>query len=297
MTMPRPSATPLSALFAAAALLAVGCGEVVRPPVVVVPAERPAVQPVFVDREAVEGEGAKRFTKDVVPAFRAYLAGHPEDADAHLEFGILLADLEMDGEALFHLNLFLDAAPESERSSLAKSRLEAIAARSASGSSRPAGEVMAALDKRNLDYARLREEYGVLQSTNEVLVAENEKLHRDVAELEKRLSLMVAGSASSPARPQPGSLSRLTDRTPPPPAGPSRTASPGDAPVPPTTTRPVSTRGGTWEVKPGNSLAYIARTVLGDANRAREIRDLNNDQVGKLGLYDELPVGIILTLP
>ena len=296
MTMPRPRATPRPAFFAAAALLAAGCGDTPSSPVVRIPDERPSVQDVFVDRTAIDSNGAKRYYQDAVPAFRAYLAGHPHDADAHLEFGILLADLEMDGEALFHLNLFLDAAPDSARRTLAQSRLDEIARRSASGAGLAAGDVMAALDKRNLDYARLREAYGTLQSTNEVLVAENEKLRGKVAELDKRISNMVAGDASKPAQPQPGSLSRLTVQAPPAPAAPPRPA-PGATSTPPTTTRPVSTRGGTWPVKPGDTFSNIAHKALGDRNRAREIRDLNTDQAGKFGLFDELPVGIILTLP
>ena len=283
----------LPAAFVLLAALIAGCREGWRPPEIPRPAGRPNLQSVLVKES---GRGRERFTKDAIAEYGAYLAYHPEDAEGHLEFGMLLVDTDNFAEGLFHLRLFCDNAPDSEKLPLAQKYIEKATvaltgnASGAGASATPDEELLQDIKAKNLRILELGKTIEDLQASNDKLVEENERLGNRVSSLERRVQLMLNGADTAPAAPrrsQELASHRLETPAPDPrpvrqPAQPSASAG------------GIERNTGVWTVRQGDSLWTIAQKVYGDASRNKDIRAANP---GKIGPNDSLTVGDELICP
>lgn len=285
--MPRIRPTAPAVLLAAALLAGCDYGTAPVPPIRP-PDGRPNLQRILVEQS--HAQGRDRFRKDAISEYGTYLAYHPEDTEGHLEFGMLLADTENYAEALFHLRLFCDTAPDSEKAPLARQYMEKAAkaltgtAAAVSSGTVTDSDLIDDIREKNLKIAELKKEMEGLRRQNQELADENERLGSRVSSLERRIELMLSGADATPT------ASRR-----------SRELANGrlDAPRPdPRPVRqPVSTPAGEtqiWTVKEGDSLWSIAQKVYGDAARNVDIRNANP---GKIGPKDSLTVGDKLICP
>lgn len=261
----------LAFLLLALNLLTTACLPESQRPVLSIPAGRPNLQEVMVDPAP---GGSSRFQK-AAQDYRAYLAAHPEDADGHLELGMLLADLELFGEALYHLRLYESATPTPAKQALLDEYL-AKCIKEPPTESASEGELVAELTEKNLLVVELKKTIETLQKQTQDLTAENEKLTKRNTELEGRLSIMTSGVDSSPTPARHGSLNL---------AAPTHTQQ----------TPPVNARNrGTYKVRSGDTLKSIAQAVYGDPARAADIRSANP---GKVPPNGTLTVGDVLICP
>ena len=282
----------LPAAFALLAALLAGCREEWRPPEIPRPAGRPNLQSVLVKES---GRGRERFTKDAIAEYGTYLAYHPEDAEGHLEFGMLLVDTDNCAEGLFHLRLFCDNAPDSEKLPLAQKYIEKATialtgdASGAVASATSDEELLEDIKAKNLRILELNKTIEDLQSRNDKLVEENERLGNRVSSLERRVQLMINGADTAPAAPrrsQELSAHRL------------ETPAPDPRPVQRPAAQPSSggleRHTGVWTVRQGDTLSTIAQKVYGDTSRSKDIRTANP---GKIGPNDTITVGDELICP
>lgn len=292
-----PLRFPLFFLALLSTLLLSGCGEKEKPASVNVSDRRPNLEKVML---AKSGKGSARF-KEAAEEYRAYLAGHPRDADGHLELGMLLVDTEYYGEGLFHLRTFLSAAPTSSKAALAQEYIDkATAAFSKSGKKGGDAatevsdtELVENIRAKNVKIGELNKEIEALQQANGELAQKNEDQAKEIERLEKRVKMMLDGGDASPSGPRrsPELNRRQLDSSPAPshpsPSGIQRAAAETKPAV------PVNPKG-TYEVRAGDSLSSIANKVYGNVNKASDIRRVNP---GKIGPNDSLKAGTILVLP
>lgn len=283
-----PSARFRPIWMLALAVAAAGCDSQARRCAGVVPdVSRPDLQAVLVDEQG----GRNRFATEA-EHFRAYLAHHPEDAEAHLEMGILLLDaLGQSAESLYHFRTFLDAAPESEKAGLAREYVAKATKRLVGELSRSAGadtgstsreELTEHIEDLNRQLARLNADRANLSNQVASLERENAALVTDVASLRRMLADVRNGADVAPARPR--KVPELTSKTLDAPQ-PVRAPNPAASPV---------NRRGTYKVKRGDTLWGIAQLMYGDASRNTDIRKANP---GKIGPNDALTEGDVLIIP
>ena len=289
---PKPLPTSLAARLAAAAatVLFGGC----RPRgngVVESPSSRPSLEKTLVSEE----QGRDRFRQAAADT-RAYLVHHPEDAEAHLDMGILLFDaLAQYPEAIFHFQAFLDACPDSEKAEVARSYIEeATQLLSGGKKTRPGASGEETISPRELELvehieglnramAALRNDYVAMSNRVAELEQENLKNVAEIARKQHQIDLLRKGGDTTPSPRRPSSA--LTSRTLGDPVPATRPASPADNPA---------NRRGTWTVKKGDTLWYIAQKMYGDPSRNVDIRRANP---GKIGPNDSLTEGDVLILP
>ena len=287
---PSPSFAALLAAVAATALLAGGCGPRAGG-VVPSPSSRPSLQKTLVSEE----QGRDRF-RQAAAETRAYLVHHPEDAEAHLELGILLVDaLAQYPEAVFHLQTFLDANPRSEKAEVARSYIADVEQRlSGGGNSRPGTsgdetisprelELVEHIEELNRSMAALRADYAAMSNRVAELEQENLKNVAEIARKQHQIDLLRKGGDATPSPRRPSSA--LTTRTLGDPVPATRPPSPSSSPA---------NRRGTWTVQKNDTLWGIASKVYGDPSRNVDIRRANP---GKVGPNDALTEGDILILP
>ena len=292
-TAPLRHAPFLAAGAVAFATLAAGCGR--SDGTIHAPAGRPSLQRVLVAEE----EGRGRFVATASKTYRAYLAHHPEDADAHLEMGILLFDaLSEYPEAIFHFQAFLDARPGSEKAEMARAyiaearkRLSGGKASRASSSAPAAGgsamsaqelELVEHIEELNRFIASRNGEFAALSNRVATLERENARLGDDLARTQRRVDILRKGGDSTPTGRRPSPALKNRDL-----GGPVVSSAPTAPPS-------AANRRGTWQVRRGDSLWKIAQAVYGDASRNVDIRNANP---GKIGPNDQLTEGDILICP
>ena len=272
-----------------AAILSAGCdawGRRGASPVA--DAVRPDLQAVLVS----EAGGRDRFAA-VAARYRAYLAHHPEDTEAHLEMGILLHDaLGQSAEALYHFRTFLDAAPDSEKAALAREYIEKATERLVGDVSKAAAvaetdptsreELTKHIESLNRKLSRMDADRASLSNQVASLERENAGLLADVASLRRMLADVRAGA--DVAAPGPRKVPELSSKTLDEPKT-TRPVNPASSPV---------NRRGTYEVKRGDTLWGIAQLMYGDASRNTDIRKANP---GKIGPNDSLTEGDVLIIP
>lgn len=250
-------------------------------------ASRPDLQKVL-----VEGDGGRdRFATAAVD-YRAYLAHHPEDAEAHLEMGILLHDaLSQSAEAIFHFETFLAACPNSEKADIARDYIEQANKRLSASAARAeavrvpatsAEELTTHIESLNRQIAAIRSECGSLSNQVDKLERDNASLVSDVSSLRKKLAIIREGGDIAPPRPR--SVPELKSHT---------IAAPRTSPTATPASSPANRRG-TYQVKRGDTLWSIAQLMYGDASRNTDIRKANP---GKIGPNDSLTEGDVLVIP
>lgn len=287
--VPFRPAPLFAAVLCALCALAAGCGRSGGD--VPAPTGRPSLQRVLVAEE----EGRGRFVAAAAKTYRAWLVHHPEDADAHLEMGILLFDaLSEYPEAIFHFQAFLDARPGSEKAEMARAYVAEAKKRLSGGKARGAAQATSAatlssqelelvehIEELNRGIAARNAEFAVLSNRVATLEKENKDLVEDVARMQRRIDILRKGGDATPTgrRPSPALVKRDL-------GGPA----PSSAPTVPS----AANRRGTWQVRRGDSLWKIAQAVYGDASRNVDIRNANP---GKIGPNDQLTEGDILICP
>ena len=285
---PPPPAACLAAALLGAGLLAVGCtphrdGTVPNPP------SRPDLEKVLIS----EDHGRNRF-RDAETTLRAYLVHHPEDAEAHLDMGILLFDaLAQYPESIFHFQAFLDARPGSEKAEVARMYIEeAVRQLSGAKSDAPIAsgddtasprelELVEHVEELNRALARKDGEIAAVSNRVDTLERECLRLANENGNLQRRMDILLKGGDATPSksnRPSPALVNRQLEA--PPSTRPSAPA-------------PGATRG-TYEVQKNDTLWGIAQKVYGDASRNVDIRKANP---GKIGPNDSLTEGDILVIP
>lgn len=271
-----------------AVVIAAGCDVLERRNARIVSApDRPDLQSVLTDEQG----GRDRFVA-AAAEYRAYLAHHPEDADAHFELGVLLEDSLADSaEALFHFRVFLDAAPNSEKAALAREYVEKAGKRLAGAAAKSATHATDTTSKEELTkhieglnrrLASIDADRTALSNQVATLERENASLLDDISSLRRMLVAVRTGAdvaASGPRKVPELTTKRLDAPT------PTRTASPANSPA---------NRRGTYKVKRGDSLWSIAQLMYGDASRNTDIRRANP---GKIGPNDSLTEGDVLIIP
>lgn len=278
----------LLASLGLALVVAAGCDVFGRRGARIVSApDRPDLQSVLTDEQG----GRDRFAV-AAAGYRAYLAHHPEDADAHFEMGVLLEDSLADSaEALFHFRLFLDAAPDSEKAALAREYAEKASKRLADNAAKAATtatdttskeELTKHIEGLNRRLASLDADRTALSNQVATLERENASLLDDISSLRRMLVAVRTGAdvAASGPRKVPELTSKTLDAP-----KPAHTPSPADSPA---------NRRGTYKVKRGDSLWSIAQLMYGDASRNTDIRRANP---GKIGPNDSLTEGDVLIIP
>ena len=275
--------------FVLAVVLAAGCDVLGRREPRTVPApDRPDLQSVLTDEQG----GRDRFVA-AAAEYRAYLAHHPEDADAHFEMGVLLQDSLADSaEALYHFRVFLDAAPDSEKAALAREYVAKAGERLAGAAAKSAGhaasdttskeELTKHIEGLNRRLASMDADRTALSNQVATLERENASLLEDISSLRRMLVAVRTGAdvaASGPRKVPELTTKRLDAPT------PARTPSPSESPA---------NRRGTYKVKRGDSLWSIAQLMYGDASRNTDIRRANP---GKIGPNDSLTEGDVLIIP
>lgn len=251
-----------------------GCAPRSQSPALSIPEGRPDLQAILVQKPE---ENPSRFQK-AVHTYRAYLAGHPEDAEGHLEFGMLLTDLELPGEAQFHLRLYEAAGASPTKEKILLEYLEKCEKMTSSGASAD-GELIAELTQRNIQLSKLRKSAEALEKRNQELTEENEKLEKKLADRDRRISMMLSGSDTETVPPHPADAFSQTK------SSGSKSSSGANL--------SGRTRG-TYTVQEGDTLRSIAQKVYGDASRSQDIRSINP---GKVGPKDSLTVGDVLVCP
>ena len=250
--------------------------------------DRPDLQSVLTD----ERGGRDRFAA-AAAGYRAYLAHHPEDADAHFEMGVLLEDSLADSaEALFHFRVFLDAAPDSEKAALAREYVAKAGKRLAGDAAKSAGRATDSTSKEELTkhieglnrrLASLDADRAALSNQVATLERENASLLDDISSLRRMLVAVRTGADVAGSGPR--KVPELTSKTLDAPKPTTPAPSPSDSPA---------NRRGTYKVKRGDSLWSIAQLMYGDASRNTDIRRANP---GKIGPNDSLTEGDVLIIP